>query len=174
MSSDKNLAIGVSIATVLIFAAAFMPWGEIRGVPEIPMPFGENSPLGRELSEGMGRMFQAMELTVTVTGWNGNITFGRLRLPNWLVVLAATGVAAFSWLRAQSVWPAPPALLFALAGYGLLHSGDALVSFMTSSKGSAGVGSFLTVLGFAGILIGLVRQFRAPKVVAPPHSPGPV
>ena len=171
MSSDKNFAIGVTIATVLIFAAAFMPWGEIRGTLEIALPFGEDSPLGRELSEGMSRMFGAKEVTVTVTGWNGYITLGRLKLPNWLVVLAAAGVAAFSWLRAQSLWPAPPALLFALAGYGLLHSGDALVTFMTSSKSSAGVGSFLTVLGFVGILAGLVRQVLGPKAVVPAHSP---
>jgi len=42
---------------------------------------------------------------------------------------------------------------------------------MSSSKGSAGVGSFLTVLGFVGILIGLVRQVRGPNVVAPPIQP---
>ena len=27
---DKNLAIGVTIASVVIFAASFMPWGTIR------------------------------------------------------------------------------------------------------------------------------------------------
>ena len=170
MSSDKSFAIGVTIAAVLIFAASFMPWGEIRGAAQITTPFGENSPFGRAISDGMGSLFQGMELTVTMTGWNGSIALGKLKLPNWLVVLAAIGLATLCWLRATSVWSAPPALLFGLAGYGLFHAGDAMVSLLASSKGSAGVGSFLTVLGFVGILIGLVQRVRGSKVVAPPNQ----
>ncbi|MGA2620012.1 MAG: hypothetical protein ABSF26_20540 [Thermoguttaceae bacterium] len=166
----KNSAIGVTIVSVLIFAAAFMPWGEIRATPAINLPFGGNFPLG-------GNPLSGMNMTITITGWNGSITLGGLSLPNWLVVLASAGVAALCWLKAASVWDAPSAVLFALAGYGLLHTGVAWLALMGSDKSSAGVGSFLTALAFIGILVILVQQARSPKTASPPDQtlqpPGP-
>jgi hypothetical protein len=88
---------------------------------------------------------------------------GRLKLPNWLVVFAAVSVAALCWLKATSIWTAPPALLFGLAGYGFFHSGDILVWLLSSDKRSAGVGSFLTVIAFVGMMAALIRQVRAAK-----------
>jgi|GEM_PF-4545791 len=64
MSSTMKFAIGATIAAVLIFAAAFMPWGAIRGTPNVPSPFGSSFPFG-------GNPFQGMQITVTITGWNG-------------------------------------------------------------------------------------------------------
>jgi hypothetical protein len=157
--NDKNLAIGVTIAAVVIFAASFMPWGTIRGTPALNFPF---VPRGTELPD----FFGGMEFVVNVTGWNGNMLLGRLELPNWLVVVAAISVATLCWLKVASVWAAPAALLFGLAGYGLFHAGDILVWLLTSDKRSAGVGSFLTVIAFAGILIALVRHARSAKPVA--------
>jgi hypothetical protein len=153
---DKNLVIGVTIAAVVIFAASFMPWGEVRGTATLNLPF---MPKGAEVPD----LFGGMEIVVTVTGWNGTMNLGRLKLPNWLVVFAAVGVAALCWLKATSVWAAPPALLFGLAGYGLFHSGDILVWLLSSDKSSAGVGSFLTVIAFAGMLAALIRHVRAAK-----------
>jgi hypothetical protein len=164
MSSKMKSAIGITIAAVLIFAAAFMPWGEIRGTPKIHSPFQGDFPFG-------GSPFQGMQMTITVTGWNGNITLGGLKLPNWLVVLAAAGVTTLCWLKASSVWDAPPAVLFALAAYGLLHAGFALVALIASDEGSAGVGGFLTALGFIGILVILVQQVRTTKATSPPSQP---
>jgi len=163
---DKNLAIGVTIAAVVIFAASFMPWGTIRvrvggGTATLNLPFEHK---GIDLPD----LFARVEVGVTVTGWNGNMLLGRLELPNWLVVVAAIGVATLCWLTVTSVWAAPPALLFGLAGYGLFHAGDILVWLLTSDKRSAGVGSFLTVIGFAGILVALVRHARAAKPAAAP------
>lgn len=160
--TDKNLAIGVTIAAVVIFAASFMPWGEIRGLPDIP--FLQPGETGANLLGGL-------EFVMTITGWNGSITPARVKLPNWLVVFAAIGVASLCWLKARSVWPAPTALLFGLAGYGLLHAGYALIVLLGSSKGSAGVGSFLTVIGFASILVALVRHARKAKPTAWPSQP---
>jgi len=151
MPSSKNSAIGVTIASVLIFTAAFMPWGEIRATPTLNSPFGGGFPFGDS-------PFSGMTMTITITGWNGNITLGGLTLPNWLVVLAAAGVATLCWLKAATVWDAPRAVLFALAGYGLLHAGFALLVLMSSGKGSAGIGSLLTALAFIAILVILVRQ----------------
>lgn len=164
MSSNMKCAIGVTIAAVLIFAAAFMPWGEIRGIPQVQSPFGDDFPFG-------GSPFQGMQMTFTITGWNGYITPGGLKLPNWLVVLAAAGVTALCWLKALSVWDAPIAVPFAIAAYGLLHAGLAVVTLMSSEQGSAGVGSFLTVLAFVGVLAVLVQQARSPKGVSPTNQP---
>ena len=98
---DKNLAIGVTIAAVVIFAASFMPWGEIRGTATVNFPF---LPKGAEVPD----LFGGMEIVATVTGWNGNMNLGRLKLPNWLVVFAAVSVATLCWLKATSLWAAPP------------------------------------------------------------------
>ena len=175
---DKNFAFGVTIAAVVILAASWMPWGTIRvrvgrGPATLNLPFKPDGahPLPDEVA--------SVEFGVRVTGWNGNMHLGSLELPNWLVVVAAIGVATLCWLKVTSVWAAPPALLFGLAGYGLFHAGDILVWLLTSEKrfagvGSfftvrfAGVGSFLTVIGFAGILVALVRHARAAKPVAAP------
>jgi hypothetical protein len=83
MSSGMKFAIGVTMVAVLIFAAAFMPWGEVRGTPQV----GNDLPMG-------GDLLQGWRVTVTITGWNGYITLGGLKLPNWLVVLAAAGATA--------------------------------------------------------------------------------
>jgi hypothetical protein len=163
---DKNLAISVTIAAVVIFAASFMPWGTIwvrvgRGPTTLNLPLkGTDHPLPDEVA--------SVEFWDRVTGWNGNMLLGRLELPNWLVVVAAIAVATLCWLKVTSVWAAPPALLFGLASYGLFHAGYILVWLLTSDKRSAGVGSYLTVIGFAGILVALVRHARAAKPAAAP------
>jgi hypothetical protein len=116
----------------------------------------------------------------TTTGWNGNITMMvcvdlaiiyPFTVPNWLVVVAAASVAALGWLKAASVWDAPSAVLFALAGYGLLHVGFVFMVMMTSDKGSAGIGSFLTALAFVGILAILVQRVCSPKTASAPNQP---
>ena len=158
----KNCAIGVTIASVLVFAAAFMPWGEISAIPTINSPFGGSFPFP-------GNPFPGVNITITVTGWNGSITVGGLSLPNWLVVLAAAGAATLCWLKAASVWDAPSAVPFSLAGYGLLHTGVALITLIGSGKGSVGVGSVLTVLAFIGIIVILVQLVRTPNTASPPN-----
>ena len=155
---NKKFAISVTVATAVVFAAAFMPWGEFTG--EMQSPFGNRSPSGRT-------PFQGMQMTITLTAWNGNITPGGLKLPHWLVVLAAAGVTALCWLKACSVWEAPAVVPFALAAYGLFHAAFVWVTLMSSDKGSAGVGSFLTAVAFVAILVVLVQQVRGPRPTSP-------
>jgi hypothetical protein len=159
MLSNKNFAIGVTIAAVLIFAASFMPWGQIQATPTFNMQFGENSLFA-------DKFFSGVEITMTMTGWNGSITLGGLSIPHWLVVLVSAGVAVLCWLKATSVWVAPQVVFFLLAAYGLVHAGIALIALMASGKGSPGIGLFLTILAFIGMLLILVRQAvysKAPK-----------
>ena len=144
MSSPKRLAVWLSVAAALVFAAAFMPWGEIRHA---------------EISFGDGGVFGG--LSFTVTGWNGSVTLVGLTLPNWLVVLAAGGVALVGWLRASGAG-SPAFVPIGVAGYGLLHSLFALVALAGSDRSSAGVGSLLTAAAFAGMLVLLGRHRRDP------------
>ena len=133
-----------------------MPWGTVK----IQSPFGDGSLFGSTL-------FQDMQLTLTVTGWNGNVSLGGLELPNWLVVLGAIGVTALCWLKACSVWEASAVVPFALAAYGLFHAAFVWVALMSSDEGSAGVGSFLTAVAFVAILVVLVQQVRGPRPTSP-------
>jgi hypothetical protein len=83
-SIDKNLAIGVTVAAVVIFAASFLPWCTIRRTGTLNLPF---VPKGTDVPD----LFGEMEVEFTVTGWYGNLLLRRLELPNWLVVVAAIG-----------------------------------------------------------------------------------
>lgn len=149
MSSNTRFAIGVTIVAVLIFVAAFLPWGSIRGTPNSPLSLGGLSP------------FQGMEMTFTITGWNGSTSLGGLSLPNWLVVLAAAGVAVLGWLKATDVWAASSTLSFALAGYGLLHAALTCVVLVGAERSSAGAGAVLTAAAFIGMITILTRQVLA-------------
>jgi hypothetical protein len=60
---------------------------------------------------------------MSITAWNSNAALGSLKLPNWIVVLVAGGIALLSWLTARGVWKAPSALPIALTAYGLAHAG---------------------------------------------------
>jgi hypothetical protein len=159
MPASYKFAIGISLGAAFIFAAAFMPWGVISGAPKISAPFG--------LGDAFGEMLAAVQMSVTVTAWNGSINLGNLSLPNWLVVLAAASLAAVAWLKALDIWSAPAFVPFSLAGYGLFHAGDFLISLMIGSNSKAGVGSFLTAVTFIGLLVMLVQQARAPLPAKP-------
>ena len=159
-SFSTKCAIGVTVSTAVVFAAAFMPWGEVSGTATIQSLFGDGSPFGDS-------PFQGMQLTLTMTGWNGSISPGGLELPNWLVLLGAIAVTALCWLKACSVWEAPAVVPFALAAYGLIHAAFLLVTLMSSDRGSAGVGSFLTVVAFLGILCLLIQQVHGPRPARP-------
>jgi hypothetical protein len=155
-SPCKKYAIGVTLAAAVVFVAAFMPWGKINGNTDFLPVFWDDSAFG-------GIPFQNMTVTLTMTGWNGNINLGGLVLVNWLVVLAAAGVTSLAWLKTFSAWDAPKVVPVALAAYGLFHAGFAFVMLMSSSKSSAGAGSFLTAVAFAGILVILIRQVRGSR-----------
>lgn len=152
-SDDRNFAIGVTIAAVVILIASFLPWGTIRGdltIPGLPAP-------------GNGPLVPKMGVFVELTAWNSNATLGKLSLPNWLVAIAAAGVAILVWLKVTAVWASPAVLTFGLAGYGLLQSGSFVGVLLQSNNATAGVGGLLTVVGFVGLVAALIRHVLAAK-----------
>jgi hypothetical protein len=160
MPTQNRFAVMLSIAAVVVLAGAFMPWGKIHGASvNFPMnmpPQGQGFPFG-----GINPL-EGLKVDLTITGWNGNIKLANLSLPNWLVVMAAAGIAGLAWLKALAIWSGPAAISFALAIYGALHAGFASAVLQFSQGGTVGIGSILTTLAFIGILVVLGQEYRKP------------
>jgi serine/threonine protein kinase len=153
--ANTRFAIGVSIATILILAASFTSWGQFRGKAELELPFVGGNPL------------QGLEFTFTMNGWNGSLSFGNLKVPNWLVPLEAVTLAGLFWLKALSIWKTPTSLPVVLVAASLLQLGNWFVLLMRSEHASVDFGLVVTALGFVSMLGILFRQFlhqRSTKV----------
>jgi hypothetical protein len=169
MSSNQQYAIGLTIAAVVIFVSAFMPWGTVRNA-QLNLPnvrfTGQIPPneFGPSMNPAMfNGGFPGVTFDITMTGWNGMLTLGGLRIPNWLVVLAAAAVAALEWLAVNRVWTAPIALLFAIAGYAALHA-VALGAVLGFGGGSVDFGLMIAVLASIGMLVVLGQEVRRPRM----------
>jgi hypothetical protein len=150
----------MTVAGIVVFAASFMPWGEIKAAPKLD--------IGGGTLPFPATPFGDVKFNFEITAWNSNATLGGLKLPNWIVVLAAGGVVLMSWLTARQVWKAPAALIIGLAAYGLAHTGFMILALIVSKDATAGVGSYLTALAFVGMLIVLWQQIRASQKQFPP------
>jgi hypothetical protein len=180
LARNTRYAIGFTFLAALIFAAAFLPWKVISHTVEPgravtlagdpPRVVTDNTPLKPGEWPTMAWILPTVNKTM-ITGWNSNTNWKGLSLPNWLVVLAAAGVAVLCWLKATSIWDAPFAVLFAPAALGLLHTLGFALSVEEGSlyEGStAGGGCRGTFLAFFFILFLLVRQrFFVPPVPTP-------
>jgi hypothetical protein len=155
-ASTHKYAITATLTAVIIFIAAFMPWGEIDVNIGLEAPFG-GSPYDS---------FGTMNMGVAFTGWNSHITLVGLKLPNWLVVIAAGAVALMSCLSSFAVWKIHVTLPVVIAVYGLLHAISVLVILVGSEESSVGIGVLVTLLAFIGILVVVVRQHYAAKTVS--------
>jgi serine/threonine protein kinase len=146
ISKEANVryAIQVTIATIVILAASFMPWGQFRGKAELDLPFVGGNPL------------QGMEFNFSTNGWNGSLTFGNLKVPNWLVLLEAVAVAGLSWLKALSIWKTPTWLPVVLVAASLLQLGNWFALLMRWEHASVDFGLVVTVLGFISMLLSAV------------------
>ena len=141
----KNWAVWTSIAPIMVFAAAFMPWGEITATPAAS--FG-----GSAASDFFGSSpFGGMTMTLTVNGWNGTFTLAGIKFPNWTVVLLAGSVTALAWLAATGAWRPPRYLGPALAAIGLLQAVLTLLVFVGSKESSVGLGILATIVGLAAL-----------------------
>ena len=156
----KHLAIWTSIAAVVVFMAAFMPWGEVQGTPMTSFHgpaadfFGSNP-------------FGGMTVTVTLNGWNGTVTLAGIQLPNWTVVLLAVMVTALAWLVVSDAWQPPRFLAPALATLGLLQVLLTLLVLAGSGNSSLGIGILATIAGlgvltFAAFSIAMASPSAAP------------
>lgn len=148
----KRRALEVSASTALVIVAAFVPWGEVdfRKMP---------APAGGDLGQGL-HLAMASFGTVPVTVGNGHADIGLMKLPNALVVFAAIAALVVSWLKVSCVCNVPTATVVWLAAYGLAHSAYVLTNLVIAAEGSPGPGVFLSVIGFAWMLVAAVRRDR--------------
>lgn len=132
-------AAGIGMLCVLVFVAAFMAWGSFRAVPNLgaPLPDGVTPP----------------EMTFDITGWNGHLDLFGLRLPNWLVVVAALAVGVMGWLRTSGTAEPPSGLAVTLCAYCALHSLIMNAILALGRQGAVGVGGVITTLASIGMLV---------------------
>src|SRR5262245_63117013 len=87
---ERKWPVGTLALCALVFAASFLPWGRVA--TSLKLPFADDA----RMSLG--------QFTVEVNAWNSSVGSGSLRLPNWLVPVAALFVAAFVASRAAGIW----------------------------------------------------------------------
>jgi hypothetical protein len=170
--------IGLTVAAVVVLVASFLPWGEIRSAPQLE--FGEFFPPFGMIRPGTSPFGENPfgEMEISINAWNGSITPAGLKLPNWLVVLAAGGVALVGWLSARGVWKPHVAVPIGLAGYGLAHSGFWFFVLARAETGSPGIGVIVTGLAFVGMLVVVLQHLQAAearsglKLSRAPADPG--
>ncbi len=134
------LAVCVSVAAGLVYAAAFMPWSEWSGSS---IQGGRNAP-GVDMPPSLTAHFW-------INGWNVTMDIVGVFLPGWAVVPLALAAAALAWL-AVSPWRPPRFLGPVLASVGFLQA--SLTAVLAASPGmTVGIGAPLTVIAFLAILI---------------------
>ncbi len=129
----RHWPIGTVLAALLAFAASFMPWGN----------------MGIALS-----VIGPDELRVSgdteLTGWNSNLTLGRVAIPNWTLGIVALIVAGLAVLQAATTYSTRHFVL-ALAVLGIAQAG--MMSWLLSTRGQMGIGAPTTLAAFAVIFL---------------------
>jgi hypothetical protein len=128
---------------VVIFVAAFMPWGAV----------GTTSLFGLSVSS-------------IVTGWSGYITLLGIIVPNWTVVMCASAIVSLYWLNASGHLDTSHKVAQLLAGYGILHAIVFIYSVVNGGN-RIGIGVVITLVAF----IAIFRRLR--KGAQPVAAPAP-
>jgi hypothetical protein len=136
--TERRNAVSITIASAVVLVASAMPWAQLSG-----SPFG-------------GFPFPGMQVSMTMTAWNGNLRLLGIQIPNSIVVLIAAVLSVVAWLQASQVWYAPRVLQISLAGYAVFHS--IWFIFAVLGSGSLGIGAVLTAAAFVWMLVVLIRR----------------
>jgi hypothetical protein len=90
-------------------------------------------------------------MKIPVSGLNGNLGLGPLKIPYWLTVAAVIAGIVFIITNSRQVSAVPQKLVFALLALGVITAVLASVVMLTTS-GTIGIGAFLllgaSVIGF--------------------------
>jgi tRNA A-37 threonylcarbamoyl transferase component Bud32 len=102
--------------------------------------------------------------TIQATAWNSSLRLGEMEFPNWLVAMAALGIAALTWLR-QNGTKVPSFWVPTLALYGLAHT--VAVGFLAGGDQThPELAHFFTLGGMVAILM----ASAPPTAYAPARS----
>ena len=136
----------ILIAAVVAILASFLSWGtyKFEGATIGDM-FAEEGLPAPEVDASVGGG------SYTVNVWRSSAPFFGAGIPNWFVMIAAGTIAilaAFGWQQMKS----PYYSLAVLGVYGALHSGYWVYKMIESPAYKPGLGAFLTMFGFIGVL----------------------
>ena len=155
---DGNRIILLSLAIAIAVASLFVQWGVMTVTADDLR--GNVTVNGHKLStEGFGGLFEGMissmlsGASAAVSGLNGILTLGSLRIPYWLgiaAVLVGLLLTMTNLIRFSAI---PKTLIVALLASGLVTGVWASVAIL--NRGSLGVGALLLI---GASVIGLVQQ----------------
>jgi hypothetical protein len=155
---EGNRIILLGLAIALAMASLFVQWGVITVSADM---LRESMTInGQKVGQtGMDDMFGGMMssmmsgMQIPVSGLNGNLVLGPLKIPYWLTVVAVIAGIVFIITNSRQVSAVPQKLVFALLGFGVITAVWASVVMLTS--GTIGLGAFL-LLGAS--IIGFTQQ----------------
>lgn len=143
---EKKWPTAIIIGAVIVLVASFMPWGTFTSTLK---PTVTGGPF-----EGLNS-FKDVQATITLSGWNGWINLFTVKIPNWIVVIAAAAVLGLALMEARTDIIPNPIMSVVLSAYGTFHVG--FVMYILVPKGSLGIGSILTFGAFV-VFLGYALQ----------------
>lgn len=148
VSTSKPLA--ATLATVAVLITASLPWGVISGAGDLRTTGDAGAAL--RASEDLLRI---TGVTITISGWEGYLTLAGIKLPNFLVPIAALLATAVLWARAMGVRAGlPRAIPIGLVGFGLLHGAITMFAYVVADGGSLRIGLPLCQVAFLWLAYG--------------------
>ncbi|TLD70515.1 hypothetical protein FEM03_12380 [Phragmitibacter flavus] len=148
-----NRIILLSVAIVFAVASLFAQWGTIKltadDLRDSMTINGQKVGMEGMLSGMMSSMLTGM--TVPLTGQNGSVGLGPIKLPYWLAIAAVIFGLAVTITNATGISDVPRNIIRGLLGFGLVISLWALVVMLL--RGSIGLGAFMLIgAAIAGLL----------------------
>lgn len=145
MTPERRTAILTTLAGSFALAFFFLPWGSVQAHVDWGYSGGAVLDAANPLKV-LGEVFAGTPLNVN--GWSGRLQGAGITLDNYLIPIASALLIALVWLRATSVWSAPPFLTFALGLYGLLHLVGLGLLFLTSAEVTLRTGWLLSLIAW--------------------------
>jgi hypothetical protein len=159
---EGNRIILLGLAIALALAALFTQWGVLTVTMEDLResltidghPVGDGG-----MADSLGGMMAAMlnGSRIPVTGLNGHLSLGPLKIPNWLPVLTVIAGLIFTFTNHRQLSAVPRVWVSVLLISGIVAGAWAVVLF--TAKGTLGIGGILLI---AAAAIGLSQQRALP------------
>ena len=158
---EGNRIILLAVAIALAVAALFVQWGVITLTAEDlreSMTINGQKVSGGDMGDLLGGMMSSMMagMSIPVSGLNGNLVLGPVKLPYWLAIAAVIAGLVFTITNSRQLSAVPRKLIYTLLASGIITGVWAAIVILT--KGSMGLGALLLV---AAAVIGLTQQ-KAP------------
>lgn len=159
---EGNRIILLALAIALALASLFVQWGVLTvSADDLRESMTIN---GQKVGEsGMDNLWGGMMslmmpgMKIPVSGLNGSLVLGPVKIPHWLTVAAVIAGIVFIITNSRQVSAVPQKLIVTLLAVGVITAVWASVVMLSS--GSIGLGAFL-LLGAS--IIGFTQQRASP------------